>query len=209
MINELYYTPRTGKIHRIGEDKLTIPAGSTYRVLWDNITSIGVNWIKQSLERGGTVNVPYNFMFSPLSQRLAQAHYGDDLEEALSMPIRMTGPGFVEELLENLADYIIETVRIMSERGDFECIAVSDDYGTQDGLLISPRHWRRLVKPQLKRIYAEAEKHGLARFHHSCGRIVPIIPDMIEIGLNILHPIQADVPEENLIALIDEARVPL
>jgi uroporphyrinogen decarboxylase len=101
-------------------------------------------------------------------------------------------PGFVDALLRRLTDYILETVRILVSKGSFECIAVSDDYGTQHGMLMSPAHWRRLVKPCLARIYRFAKADGLAVFHHSCGNISPIIGDMIDLGLDILHPIQPE-----------------
>jgi uroporphyrinogen decarboxylase len=101
-------------------------------------------------------------------------------------------PVFVESLLEHITEYILETIAILVKRCDFECIAVSDDYGTQKGMLISPANWRKLMKRRLAKIYALAKKHGRAVFHHSCGNIGPIINDMIDIGLDILHPIQPE-----------------
>lgn len=101
-------------------------------------------------------------------------------------------PAFVRELLDRLADHILETIRILVRTCPFEGIAVSDDYGTQRGMIMSPEDWRALVKPCLAGIYALAKGHGLAVFHHSCGNIVPIIGDLIDIGLDILHPIQPE-----------------
>ena len=103
-------------------------------------------------------------------------------------------PAFVEELLEGLAQYILATLRILFERFQFDGIAVSDDYGTQKSLMISPTDWRRLIKPRLAAIYGLAKQHGRTVFHHSCGHVHPIVGDMIDIGLDILHPIQ---PEAN------------
>lgn len=99
---------------------------------------------------------------------------------------------FIEALLERLAEYILETVQALAGQCHFEAIAVSDDYGTQKSMLISPADWRKLIKPCLARIYALAKKHGLVVFHHSCGHIVPIIGDLIDMGLDILHPIQPE-----------------
>jgi len=101
-------------------------------------------------------------------------------------------PRFVRRLLEGIAGCILGTMRILFERFDFDCVAVSDDYGFQGGMAISPEDWRSLVKPLLARIYALARQHGRAVFHHSCGSILPIIPDLIDIGLDILHPIQPE-----------------
>jgi uroporphyrinogen decarboxylase len=101
-------------------------------------------------------------------------------------------PGFVEELLRGLADYILRTMEILFSRFSFDGVMLSDDYGTQRGMLMSPGHWRRFVKPLLAEIYGLAKRHGRTVFHHSCGHIVPIIGDLIDLGLDILHPIQPE-----------------
>lgn len=111
--------------------------------------------------------------------------------EALLLDVALH-PAFVEELLERLAERILRTLDIILDRCAFEAIAVSDDYGTQRGMLLSPGHWRDLVKPPLARIYGLAKEYGRAVFHHSCGAIEPIIGDLIDIGLDILHPIQPE-----------------
>lgn len=238
--------------------------------------------------------VPYNFMFSPVSLKIAEQHYGSPVADALSLPIRMTSPRsikplyadpeifgktavdefgvvwstsaidrgapikpvlkepslsnyrfpepgmpyrfedieqwykkqkehyriiwvgdlweratfmrgmenllvdiiqnpkFVMELLRGITDYILGTMEILFERFEFEAIALSDDYGTQKAMLISPELWRKFVKPFLKEIYQFAQKKEKRIFHHSCGNIIPIIPDLIDIGLDILHPIQPE-----------------
>jgi uroporphyrinogen decarboxylase len=83
-------------------------------------------------------------------------------------------------------------MEILFDRFEFEAIAVSDDYGTQKAMIISPDDWCTLIKPLLGEIYGYAKKRGIKVFHHSCGNIVPIIGDMIDIGLDILHPIQPE-----------------
>ncbi len=99
---------------------------------------------------------------------------------------------FVQQLLRGIADYILATMEILFERFEFDAIAISDDYGMQRGMLMSPDSWRKLIKPPLAEIYALAKKHGRFVFHHSCGNIVEIIGEMIDIGLDILHPIQPE-----------------
>lgn len=99
---------------------------------------------------------------------------------------------FVGDLLEGIAAYILQTIDIMAGRFDFEAIALSDDYGTQTSMLMSPRDWRELIKPHLVEIYGRIKSHGHKVFHHSCGHIYPVIGDMIDAGLDILHPIQPE-----------------
>lgn len=101
-------------------------------------------------------------------------------------------PQFVHGLLRGIADYILETMQLLFDRFEFDCVAVSDDYGAQRSLLISPRDWRVFIKPYLGEIYRAARRRGKVVFHHSCGNILPIIGDMIDMGLQILHPIQPE-----------------
>ena len=101
-------------------------------------------------------------------------------------------PGFVEGLLQGIADYIIGTMEIMFDRFEFDCIALSDDYGTQKSLLMSPADWRRFIKPHLSKIYGLAKKHGRKILHHSDGNIYTVIQDMVDMGLDILHPVQPE-----------------
>lgn len=101
-------------------------------------------------------------------------------------------PVFMHELLDRLTERILSTMEILFRGPAFDAIAVSDDYGVQRSMVMAPDTWRRVIKPCLKTIYAFAHANGRAVFHHSCGHIVPIIPDLIDLGLDILHPIQPE-----------------
>lgn len=62
-----------------------------------------------------------------------------------------------------------------------------DDWGLQNRLMIPPAAWRALWKPRYARIFAAAHAAGLLTFLHSCGYIVDILEDLIEIGLDVIH----------------------
>ena len=62
-----------------------------------------------------------------------------------------------------------------------------DDWGLQDRLMIAPEKWREFWKPAYARIYAAAHAAGLRTFLHSCGHIVAILDDLIEVGLDVIH----------------------
>jgi hypothetical protein len=62
-----------------------------------------------------------------------------------------------------------------------------DDWGLQTRLMIAPASWRTLWKPRYARICAAAHAAGLATFLHSCGHIVAILDDLIEIGLDVIQ----------------------
>jgi hypothetical protein len=76
-----------------------------------------------------------------------------------------------------------------------------DDWGLQDRLMISPECWRELWKPRYARIYEAAHEAGLLTFLHSCGNIVDILDDLIEIGLDV---IQMDQQENMGLELLGE-----
>ena len=103
-----------------------------------------------------------------------------------------TEPGFVESLLRGITDYILKTMAILFERFSFEGIALSDDYGTQRSLLISPSAWRRFVRPRLAELFAAAQSANKTVFLHSCGNVRAIVPDLVDLGLDVLHPIQPE-----------------
>lgn len=101
-------------------------------------------------------------------------------------------PSFVRSLLRKLTDYILKTMEILFERMDFDCIALSDDYGSQNAMIMSPDSWRSIVKPYVREIYDFAKRNNRYVQHHSCGHIFPIVGDLIDIGLDILHPVQPE-----------------
>lgn len=72
-----------------------------------------------------------------------------------------------------------------------DVISEADDYGTQVSQLISPRMFRRLFKPRLAILFRRIKElaPGAKLFFHSCGNVRPLLPDFIEIGVDILNPV--------------------
>lgn len=81
----------------------------------------------------------------------------------------------------------------LKEVGDFlDVIQVADDLGAQTNSLMSPDLYREMVKPYQAELISHIKKFTKAKvYHHSCGSIVNILDDMIEIGIEILNPVQA------------------
>ena len=103
-------------------------------------------------------------------------------------------PDFVEELLDGLEAVCLQVIeRLLRDYGDrIDAIGLSDDYGGQDRPLISPKLWRRFIKPHLRRMYDRIRGAGKFVYMHSCGHVLPLIPDLIEVGGNILQPLQPE-----------------
>jgi uroporphyrinogen decarboxylase len=96
-----------------------------------------------------------------------------------------------EMLLDKLTDMTIEVVRGYARLGGVDGFMTWEDWGLQTSLQIRPQQWRDLFKPRYARIVEAAHKEGMHYLWHCCGHIVDIIPDMIEIGVDV---IQLDQP---------------
>ncbi len=101
-------------------------------------------------------------------------------------------PDIAEYCLDRLFDFRYEyTRRIYREiPGRVTFSYVAEDFGAQNGLLISPSMIRKIFLPRMKRMNDLAHRNGVYVFFHSDGAINQIIPDMIGIGIDILNPIQ-------------------
>ncbi|HOK47135.1 MAG TPA: uroporphyrinogen decarboxylase family protein [Bryobacteraceae bacterium] len=101
-------------------------------------------------------------------------------------------PAIAEAALERI-HFIHEKLfqRIFDELGDLiDLIYVAEDLGTQESLLMSPAMFRRFLRPTLQRMIDLAHSRGIKVFHHDDGAIRPLIPDLLDIGIDILNPIQ-------------------
>lgn len=105
-----------------------------------------------------------------------------------------TNPGFVEELLDGLEEVCISVIdRLLADYGDrLEAIGFSEDYGTEISLMMSPETWRRFIKPHLARMCERIRQGGKKVYLHSCGHVRPIIADFVEIGVDMLQPLQPE-----------------
>jgi uroporphyrinogen decarboxylase len=100
-----------------------------------------------------------------------------------------SSPERVELLLDRIGAYQKLLTRAIMRSG-VAGIRFTDDWGMQSSLFIPPEQWRTLIKPRLKELYAIVKEHGGLVFQHSCGHIDEIVPDLIELGLDVLDPCQ-------------------
>jgi len=102
-------------------------------------------------------------------------------------------PNFAEAVIQGVADYLVALYdRVLAEVGEYlQVVMVGDDLGTQNGPMISPEAYRKLVKPAQKRVWQFIKSRTKAYlFLHSCGSVRKFIPHWIELGLDILNPVQ-------------------
>jgi uroporphyrinogen decarboxylase len=98
---------------------------------------------------------------------------------------------FLEELLDRIAALLVARVEAAA-RLDVDAVFISDDYGAQHGLLMSPALWRRMIRPRLERVFSAARRAGKKVFLHSCGKVDAIVGDLVDMGLDALHPVQPE-----------------
>jgi len=101
---------------------------------------------------------------------------------------------FASEMFKRCADFSIALAEPACERMNLDWLWLGDDVSGQTSMLMSPRLWRELIKPHLARIAAVGKAHNLPVAYHCCGALRPIIGDLIEIGVDVLNPIQCNCP---------------
>jgi uroporphyrinogen decarboxylase len=100
-------------------------------------------------------------------------------------------PEIAERILEIPYQFHLTAAKKLVQMG-VDMIWVGDDVGTQSAMMISPQCWRRFFKPRMATFISEikALRPQLKVAYHSDGMIAPIIPELIEIGVDVLNPIQ-------------------
>jgi uroporphyrinogen decarboxylase len=98
-------------------------------------------------------------------------------------------PQNTRRLLDALHDYALRLVRQWAKIG-VDALLFLDDWGTMNGLIVSPRTWREYFKPLYRDLFAETHRLGMDCWLHTCGDVVEIVDDLIECGLDVLDPVQ-------------------
>jgi uroporphyrinogen decarboxylase len=102
-------------------------------------------------------------------------------------------PRLIDALTRKVAGYV-ERLALRSAGAGIDVLCFYDDVGMQTGMQVSPAAWRRFIKPHWKIILqrVRTEYPHAVFFLHSCGNMADIIPDLVEIGFNLLHPLQPE-----------------
>ncbi len=103
-------------------------------------------------------------------------------------------PELTRQMLGACADFAVALSEKACERFPLDWLWAGDDVASQQALMMSPAMWRRMVKPHLARVFEVGKRHKLWVAYHCCGALRSIIPDLIEMGLNVLNPIQCNCP---------------
>jgi uroporphyrinogen decarboxylase len=115
-------------------------------------------------------------------------------------------PEFTEYLLQRLSDFFTDYHRRCFEagRGIIDLTQVTDDFGSQTSLLISPRVFDNFYRPFIQRAIDLAISFGITIFHHDDGDCRPLLPRLVEMGIQVLNPIQWRCGNWNLVSLKEQ-----
>jgi uroporphyrinogen-III decarboxylase len=97
-----------------------------------------------------------------------------------------SSPDELGRLIDIMVDINLHAIERFARAGA-DAFMWFDDWGLQDGLMVSPRSWREIWKPRYAKVFGAVHDAGLFTFLHSCGDITSILNDLIEIGLDVIQ----------------------
>ncbi len=130
--------------------------------------------------------VVLNLLNGPVHQSQFMRGYSEWLEDLLLRP------NFVEALAERITEVWVAmaTHALEESRDHIDAVAYGDDLALQDSPLMRPESYRKLIKPQHKRMAAAIKQFGKPIVYHSCGSVYSLIPDLLDVGIDALNPVQ-------------------
>jgi uroporphyrinogen decarboxylase len=112
-------------------------------------------------------------------------------------------PALAEAIISHIVDYYLDYNRrvFRAAQGKIDVFMMGDDFGTQNGPMVSVDMWRRFFRKGFRQYCDLAHRYGMKVMHHTCGSVRPLIPDLIDCGLDILQSLQPRARDMNLAEL--------
>jgi uroporphyrinogen decarboxylase len=137
------------------------------------------------------------FVFGKLGMVLFERAWSIRGMEALLVDMA-TRPSFVSELLDRIVyEWDLPIIEQLLDLG-VDGLYLGDDWGSKASLLFGVGRWREFIKPRLAKCYELASKRGVVIGQHSDGNVVDLLPDLIELGLDVFNPVDPAIydPEQ-------------
>jgi len=96
-------------------------------------------------------------------------------------------PEAVKRLTERIAEVKVGLTEKLATELEVDIVMYGDDWGMNDRLLFSLSWWREFVKPWREKLYRVAKQYGLFVYQHSDGRVEELVPDLVEMGVDVLN----------------------
>jgi uroporphyrinogen-III decarboxylase len=103
-----------------------------------------------------------------------------------------TDPPFARRLLRRIIDKNLVMLDNVLRCAEVDGVLLGSDWGTQADLIMSPDTWEEMIRPGEQQEYDLVHAHGRHVWIHSCGNVVKIIPALIEMGVDVLNPVQPE-----------------
>jgi uroporphyrinogen decarboxylase len=155
---------------------------------WFNFTQLPAEL--QYLDSAGEVHIRYRIgsMFETAWSLRGFEQTLIDLAESPDMP------GYVMDRILEVHLANLDAV-VKATNGRLDMVYYYDDLASMENLLMSPASYRRIIKPRQEKLFAAAKAHGLPVMYHCDGSIFKLIPDLLEMGLSLLNPIQVNAKD--------------
>jgi uroporphyrinogen decarboxylase len=113
------------------------------------------------------------------------------MEEALML--MLSEPEVMEAAIAHIEAFLLETMKKVLDAHAPRAFAfwLGDDFSTQRGMMISPESWRKFLKPVYKKLFDLVKSYNLLVWFHSCGTFRQVLPDLIDVGMDIWETVQA------------------
>jgi uroporphyrinogen decarboxylase len=147
-----------------------------------------VDWVslKEAYDRASSESLYLTFD-AITGYDLCQAYIRADV----LLPLLITDPDWIRDMAETQADMVIEMAKVLMAQGyRFDAAFLFNDMGFRTGPFFSPRMYRSIFKPADRRLFAYFHSQGMKVILHSCGNVKLLIPDLLDIGLDCLQPLE-------------------
>jgi uroporphyrinogen decarboxylase len=156
---------------------------------------------EESNRRVRTVNKDYVKMGIMWSAHFQDSCSAFGMEHALMT--MLLNPEMYSAVINRITEFYLRANEIFYEStiGYLDAVLFGDDFGSQTGLMLDPDLIRTYVFPGTQQLIDQAKSYGLKVMYHSCGSVFPLINDIINLGADIIHPLQAkaaDMSVENI-----------
>jgi uroporphyrinogen decarboxylase len=101
-------------------------------------------------------------------------------------------PLLMEAAIKKIEEFTLEFTRrsLEATRGLVDILFYGDDFATQKGIMLSTEHWRRFLKPTYQKVFALAKNYSVKTWFHSCGQFIPVLGDLVDIGMDVWETVQ-------------------
>ncbi len=100
-------------------------------------------------------------------------------------------PEALKEFFNALTEHKLKYLECMKKYYNPDLVGVHDDWGNNTNMFFSPDLWREFIKPEVEKVIIRTHELGMFYEQHSCGMVQPIIGDLVELGSDSIHPLQA------------------